>query len=53
MIRSESQNPDEDVLILAEKAGLLLATLDREVREKARQLGIKVLMFRDGEPYIN
>jgi len=53
VIPSERDEPDIDVLVLASKMGLVVATLDRNVRVRAWEMGLRVLFFRDGEPYIN
>lgn len=51
-IPHEPGAPDDALLLTAEKRGLGIATLDRELRKRARARGLAVLTARGGRPQL-
>ena len=52
-MESISDEPDVDVIEISLRYGYIVATLDKYVRRKAFELGLRVLFLKDGEPYIS
>ncbi len=51
-IKSLSENPDEDIILLAKENMFIVATGDREIREVLLKKGMKIIYLKDNYPHL-
>ena len=51
-VNSVSENPDEDIILLAKENMFIVATGDREIREVLLKEGVKIIYLKDNYPHL-